>query len=153
MFNINSQLRELRSSLMGTGLLAVTAMIGLVWISIGLYAWLSSMLGAVWGPIVLGLVFFIPVIVFALVRTFGGGRADQQPASYAADSQAIAIAKLAESMPGSSPFWVAVVAIVGGVLAARFPGLLGMVMQLLTAYSEDMKARAAERASEQTPHP
>lgn len=152
MFNINNQLRELRASLMGIGFVLVMAIIGMVWISVGVCAWLSSRLGVVWGPIVLGLVFFLPIIVFALVRTFGGGQ-PVQPSHPYADDPAVAIARLAESMPGASPFWVAVIAIVGGVLAARFPGLLGLILQLLTAYSEDMKSRAAARAAEQSAPP
>jgi hypothetical protein len=151
-FNINNQLRELRSSLMGIGLVLAMAIIGLVWVSVGLNAWLSSALGAVWGPIVAGLIFFIPIIVFALVRTFGGGQPIQRAAPYG-DDPAIAMTKLAESMPGSSPFWVAVIAIVGGVLSARFPGILGLILQLLSAYNEDLKNRAATRAAEQSSPP
>ena len=70
MFNFNGHLQELRANIVSIVLLLSATIIGFVWISIGIYHWLSACLGAVWGPIVLGLIFFIPIIIFAFIKAF-----------------------------------------------------------------------------------
>ncbi|HOY24182.1 MAG TPA: hypothetical protein PK002_13600, partial [Cellvibrio sp.] len=70
MFNFNDHLQELRANIVSLVLLLSATVIGFVWISIGIYHWLSACLGAVWGPIVLGLIYFIPIIIFAFIKAF-----------------------------------------------------------------------------------
>ena len=50
MFNFSDHLQELRSTLVGLVLILAATIIGFVWISLGIYFWLSSFLGNIWGP-------------------------------------------------------------------------------------------------------
>lgn len=147
MFNINNQLKELRSSIIGLVLLLGAAIIGLIWISIGIYGLMTAWLGPVWGPLLLGVIFLLPVVVIVLVNFFSKP-APPQPLSYSEDSMAN-IAKLTESLSGQSPFVATSVAVIAGVIAARFPALLTVFIQLASAWAADMKLRAA-RAAEQS---
>ncbi len=150
MFNFSDHLQELRALIIGLVLLLATTILGLVWISIGLYHCLTGYLGSTWGPIVLGLIFFVPMLIFAVVKAFSGNtQHSQQQATLNgyADVSALNITKVIESLSGHSPFFVAAVAIIAGVLAARFPALLTMFMQILTAYAEEVKARATKNAT------
>jgi len=150
MFNFNDHLQELRSAIIGLVLLSAATIIGFVWISIGVYYWLSSRLGLVWGPIVLGLIYFLPIVIFALIKAF-----IRQPApaissrNEHADIAALNATKIVENLSGRSPFVVASAAILAGFLATRFPALLSIFMQILTVYAEDVKSRAAKTSHDQ----
>ena len=148
MFNFSGQLQELRSTIIGLVLLLGATIIGFVWISIGLYSWLSAQLGSVWGPIVLGLIYFLPITAFAFTKAFI--RPVKPPLSSRHETADLATANmtaLVENLSGLSPFAVAVAVVVASFLASRFPGLLATFMQLLTAYADDVKNRAAKVAT------
>ncbi len=145
MFNFSGQLQELRSTIVGLALLLGATIIGFVWVSIGLNHWLSAQLGSVWGPIVLGLIYFLPVTIFAFIKAFI--RQPKQPLASPSDAADIATANMAavvENLSGLSPFAVAAAVIAATFLANRFPGLLATFMQFLTVYANDVKNRAAK---------
>ena len=147
MFNFSDHLQELRSTIVGLVLMLAATVIGFVWISIGIYFWLSSYLGPVWGPLVLGLVYFTPIIIFALHKAFV--RPAQSPTPQLRD-QDLAIrtfSKAFESLPGRSPFLVIIVAAVATFLSTRFPSLIMTFTQLLAAYAEDAKTRPGSVAT------
>jgi len=150
MFNIDNHLKELRSSIVGIGLVIVTAALGLIWISIGLYAFLSARLGPVWGPILLGVFFLLPLLGAAVARLFTAKPALVQPQMMTGqtDDAILGIAKLTESLAGQSPFVATSVAVIAGVIAARFPSLLTLFVQLANAWVADMKLRAAQAAEQ-----
>ena len=151
MFNFSSQLQNLRSSIIGIVLIVAMAVIGLTWISIGIHSYFTSLVGPVWGPIVLGGLFFLPIVIFALVRSMDKNDARAQTPSYANpfnDAVGLNIPKLIESLSGHSPFFVTVVAITAGFLATRFPALLVVFSQVITAYADDYKIRTARAAAE-----
>ncbi len=145
MFNFNDHLQELRANIMSLVLLLSATIIGFVWISIGIYHWLSTCLGAVWGPIVLGLICFIPIIIFAFIKAFARTPLPQNR-SEQADATVLNMSKVFESLSGRSPFLVASAAIIAGFLATRFPALLTVFTQILAAYAEDIKTRAAKES-------
>ncbi|MES2826031.1 MAG: hypothetical protein V4732_20695 [Pseudomonadota bacterium] len=148
MFNFSDQLQELRSLIIGLVLLLATTIIGLIWISVGFYHGLSIYLGPTWGPIVLGVIFFVPMLIFTFVKAFSRNpQPSQQLIVPNTDMAALNFSKVIESLSGQSPFFVASIAIIGGVLATRFPALLSVFMQVLTAYSEDSKARSTKNAA------
>ncbi len=147
MFNFNDRLQELRSTIIGLVLLSAATIIGFVWISIGVNQWLSSHLGSVWGPIVLGLIYFLPIVIFAFIKAFVRQPAPVQPSNTdSADMAAVNVAKVFEGLSGRSPFLVAAAAILAGFLATRFPALLSVFMQILAVYAEDVKNRATKAA-------
>ncbi len=151
MFNFNDHLQELRANILSLVLLISVTLIGFVWISIGIYHWLSAWLGMVWGPIVLGLIYFIPIIIVAFIKAFVNPVPPQNPRlSEHADLTLLNMSKVFESLSGRSPFVVASAAIVAGFLATRFPALLTAFSQIVTAYAEDLKTRAARESQSQT---
>jgi hypothetical protein len=154
MFNFNGHLQELRANIVSIVLILSATIIGFVWISIGIYHWLSACLGAVWGPIVLGLIYFIPLIIFAFVKAFARPSVPQQQSrGDQPDLAALNVTKALESLSGRSPFFVTSAAIIAGVLATRFPALLSVFTQILVAYAEDVNARAAKDSVHASPPP
>jgi hypothetical protein len=153
MFNFNGHLQELRANIVSIVLILSATIIGFVWISIGIYHWLSACLGAVWGPIVLGLIYFIPLIIFAFVKAFARPLPQQQSRGDQPDLAALNVTKALESLSGRSPFFVTSAAIIAGVLATRFPALLSVFTQILVAYAEDVNARAAKDSVHASPPP
>ena len=150
MFNFNGHLQELRANIVSIVLLLSATIIGFVWISIGIHHWLKECLGSVWGPIVLGLICFVPLIIFAFIKAFARPALPlHQNRSNPADATALNVSKALESLSGRSPFLVAAAAIIAGFLATRFPALLTVFTQLLAAYAEDLNARAAQASSSQ----
>lgn len=154
MFNFNDRLQELRSTIIGIVLLSGATIIGFVWISIGIYQWLSACLGAVWGPILLGLIYFLPIVIFAFIKAFVRQPVPVAPArSESADLASLNATKIFENLSGRSPFIVASAAILAGFLATRFPALLSVFMQILAVYADDVKARAAQASATQSEPP
>ena len=147
MFNFGHHLQELRSTVVGLVLIIAATIIGFVWISIGIYVWLSSCLGVVWGPIVLGLIYFIPIIVFALFKAFAKPVPPPIIPPREQDLTIQALSKVFENLPGRSPFLTVVIAGVAAFLATRFPSLLTTFTQLLATYAEDAKHRQNPQAT------
>lgn len=141
MFNFSDHLQELRSTIVGLVLILAATIIGFVWISIGIYFWLSSCLGSVWGPLVLGLIYFIPIIIFALYRAFARPTPVQAPQQREQDINIQAFAKTFENLSNHSPLVVIAAAAVAGFLATRFPALLTTFTQLLASYTGDSRYR------------
>ncbi len=142
MFNFSDHLQELRSTVIGVVLILAATVIGFVWISVGMYFWLSSVLGTIWGPVVLGLIYFLPIIIFAMVKAFHPPAPVTPPRYDTADLAATNLTKIIENLSGRSPLWVASTAVLAGFLATRFPALLSVFMQLLSVYADDVKTRA-----------
>lgn len=150
MFNFNDHLQELRANIVSLVLLLSATIIGFVWISIGIYHWLSACLGTVWGPIVLGLIYFIPIIIFAFIKAFARTPVPQnQNRSDQADATVLNMSKVFESLSGRSPLLATSAVVIAGVLATRFPTLLSVFTQILAAYAEDVKMRAAKESYKQ----
>ncbi|MES2674937.1 MAG: hypothetical protein V4660_11910 [Pseudomonadota bacterium] len=148
MFNFSDQLQELRALIIGLVLLLATTIIGLIWISIGFYHGISIYLGPTWGPIVLGVIFFVPMLIFTFVKAFSRNTQQaRQQSGPNPDTAVLNFSKVIESLSGQSPFVVASIAIIGGVLASRFPALLSIFMQVITAYSEDAKIRSTKNTA------
>jgi hypothetical protein len=146
MFNFVGQLQELRSTIIGLVLLLGATIIGFVWISIGLNHWLSEHLGSVCGPIVLGLIYFLPITIFAFIKAFVR-QPKPVPHNETVDIATANIAAVTENLSGFSPFATGIAVVIASFLAARFPALLAVFMQMLTAYTDDVKNRAAKSAA------
>ncbi|RYY03105.1 MAG: hypothetical protein EOO53_08040 [Gammaproteobacteria bacterium] len=145
MFNVNDRLQGLRSTLISSVLLLAATVIGFVWISIGLYHWLTLCIGLVWGPIVLGLIYFLPIIIFAFIKAFTRTPVPELPAANERiDNSMLQMSGIFENLSGRPPFFVVSAAIIAGFLATRFPALLSVFTQLLTAYAEDAKTKAGK---------
>ena len=147
MFNFSDHLQELRSTVVGLVLILAATIIGFVWISVGIYFWLSSMLGNVWGPLVLGLIYFVPIIAFALSKAFARPETTKVQQPREQDLNLQAFSKTFENLSNRSPIVIIAAAAVAGFLATRFPSLLSLFNQLLAASSEAVKAHSESVAS------
>ena len=147
MFNFSDHLQELRSTLVGLVLILAATIIGFVWLSVGIYFWLSSMLGNIWGPLVLGLIYFIPIIAFALSKAFAKPETTKAQQPRDQDLNLQAFSKTFENLSNRSPIVVIAAAAVAGFLATRFPSLLALFNQLLAASSEAVKAQSESVSS------
>lgn len=148
MFNFSDHLQELRSTLVGFVLILAATIIGFVWISLGIYFWLSAVLGNMWGCLVLGLIYFVPIIVFALSKAFARPVAVPMKPLGDQDLNLQAFSKTFENLSNLSPFVIIAAAAVAGFLATRVPSLLSLFNQLLAAYSEEVKKRSEAVAPE-----
>ena len=146
MFNIKENLQELRSSIIGVVLLLATIIMALVWIGVGVYICLTGFVGAAWAAILIGVMFMLPVIIVALIKLFNPKELSaQQQAGYHshADDAVLHVSKVIESLSGQSTLMVTLVAVIAGFLAARFPSMLSVFTQIVSAYADDVKAREA----------
>jgi hypothetical protein len=151
MFNLASQLENLKALIIRAVLLGGTLLIGFVWLSIGLAALLKEALGAVWGPIVMGTVFILPAVIYGIMQAFAPKK-PAKPQGFAADGagdhSVLAISKMIDAMSGISPVATAIVAVGAGFMMTRFPSLLNIFAQLVTAFADDVKARKAKKDAE-----
>lgn len=147
MFNLNDHIRELRAAIVGLVLLLAATIIGFIWIGIGIYHALSISLGDVWGPVVLGLLYFIPIITYALAKTFRPAPPAVAEPSDPADAIVVNMSRVLGSLSGRAPFVVAVAAIIAGFLATRYPAILAFFTQLLSAYAEDVSTKPAQEGA------
>lgn len=150
MFNFGDHLQELRSTVVGLVLILAATIIGFVWVSVGIYFWLSAMLGNIWGPLVLGLLYFVPIIMFALSKAFARPDIKREQPLREQDLTLQAFSKTFENLSHRSPFIIIAAAAVVSVLATRFPSLLSVFNQLLSASSEMAKAQAEAAAPTST---
>jgi hypothetical protein len=154
MFNLHEQLQDLRSSIVGIILTLAMAIIGLTWISIGIYSYLTSLLGPIWGPIALGGIYFIPIIILAIIKSANEKEKKEERASQQSaygnpyDPMAMNIPKIIESLAGQPPLFVTIVALVAGFLATRFPSMLVIFSQIVTAYADDAKLRRVKATAD-----
>ncbi|ESQ76602.1 hypothetical protein [Asticcacaulis sp. AC402] len=154
MFNLSQHIDALKQSLVGYVLMLAAAIIGLIWISFGIYNWATAMLGPVWGPLAIGAAFMLPVAVYLMAKAFqpDDKRSKQQrmfDQAFAA-SPVGSLSKMIETMSVHSPFLAAVTAIIGGFVAARFPQFLSILSEFVIAGGEELtrwKTGRAERAA------
>lgn len=151
MFNFSHQIDSLKATIIGLTLILATAIIGLIWLSIGLYAFAVDLVGHLWGPIVLGALCFLPLLIYIAVRLLNpkDKRSKQQRMYDAAfaNTSVGSISRMIETMSAHSPFVAAIVAVVGGFVASRFPQFLQIFSELVTAYGDELarhKVRKAE---------
>lgn len=150
MFNLSEQLSDLRDSLITLALVVAAAVIGLGWASIGLFNALKLWLGPVWGPVALGAGMIVPLIIYVIVKHLTKQEKRRQQAfmnqraqAAYAQSSVVHISRIIDALKGQSPIIASVAAVVAGILATRFPSLLSIISEAITAWAED-RARKRE---------
>jgi hypothetical protein len=142
MFNLMPNLHNLKTSIIGLVLLLASSIIGLIWLTIGLYSWLVSLVGSLWGPMLLGALCLLPLLIFILARLITKpGRAQ---ALFSQEPTHLHITTIVDSLKSRSPALAAAAAIAAGVLATRFPNLLGVLAQLISAWVSDTQRQKTE---------
>ena len=154
MFDLHNRIESIRASVIGLVLMVACAILGIVWISVGVYAFLVLKLGPVWGPAALGGVLFLPIVIWAIVQALWpkDKRSKAQrayDAAFAASSVG-SISRMIEAMSAHSPFLATGVAVAGGFLATRFPQFLAMFAELVTAWGDELTRHKARKAQMET---
>lgn len=152
MFNLSSLIENIKSIAIKLVLLGGTTLIGLVWLSIGLNQFLTALVGSIWAPFIMAGLFILPVIIYAVAQTFAPKKPEKAQAfaqGAGADSSVTAISRMIEAMSGVSPVASAAVAVAAGFMVTRFPSLLNVFAQLVTAFAEDLKVRKAKKAADE----
>lgn len=147
MFNLKPHIDYALSASLKVVLLAGLTLIGLVWLSIGLYAALSQWLGPIWGPILLGGVFFVPVVIMGIGALVSPPKPQAQgfASQSFTDNPILGVSKVIDAMSGHSPILATLAAVAAGFLATRFPSLLSLLAQALTALSADLNRRNQQK--------
>jgi hypothetical protein len=156
MFNFSEALSELRDSMISVVLLVAAAIIGLAWMSIGLFNALSLWLGPIWGPIMLGAAMTLPLLVYVIFR-LSRAKSQKQNLSFLKQqthsayeqSSVLHISRIIEGLSTTSPLMATLGAIGAGFLATRFPALLQVVSEVITAWADDVKRKRSEKEAEQ----
>jgi len=149
MFNFSNQLENLKSSLIGLVLLLASAIIGLIWVSIGLYSLAVKLLGELWGPLGLGAVFLLPIIIYIGVKALPHNKEKKRQLliDEAFNRSTVgSISNLIDNLSGVSPVLATVAAIVAGFMATRFPQYLPMFSQIVSSLGEEFKLHKVRRA-------
>lgn len=152
MFNVSDKIESFKSSIIGVVLVLACTILGLIWISIGVYSFFVAKLDPVRGPLLLGALLFLPIVVYGLVKLFTNQdkRSKQQRMfdEAFAGSSVGSISRMIETMSGHSPLLAAVVAVLGGFLASRFPQFLAMFAELVSAFGDELTRRNIRRNEE-----
>lgn len=151
MFNFSHRIAEIKASVIWLVLILASTILGLIWVSVGLYSFLSKLWGPLWGPLALGGAFLLPIAIWGVIKALQPrGKSKQQLAYEAAfaNSSVGAISRMIESLSGHSPFLATAVAVIGGFLATRFPQFLAVFSELVTAYGDELARRGKRRANE-----
>lgn len=74
MFNFSEKISELKSSILYVVFLSGSLLIGLTWLSIGLYNALKMWIGTPWSSFTLALIMLLPVLVHVLIKAFTSDR-------------------------------------------------------------------------------
>ncbi|MBW8882038.1 MAG: hypothetical protein JF615_11665 [Asticcacaulis sp.] len=157
MFNISQHIEALKQSLIGYLLMLAAAVIGLIWISFGIYNWAVAMLGNIWGPLAIGALFIVPIVIYVLAKKLmpEDKRSKQQrmiDEAFAA-SPVGALSRMIETMSGHSPFLAAITAVIGGFVAAKFPQFLSVMSELVVAFGDELSrwnTRKADKEAQKT---
>ncbi|CAM3242265.1 hypothetical protein [Asticcacaulis taihuensis] len=149
MFNFSNQLESLKSSIIGLVLLLASAIIGLIWVSIGLYSLAVKLLGDLWGPLALGGIFLLPIVIYLIIKALPHNREKRRQSlidEAFSKSTVGSISNLIDSLSATSPILATVAAIVAGFMATRFPQYLPMFSQIVSALGEEFKLHKVRRA-------
>ena len=106
MFNFSNQLESLKSSIIGLVLLLASAIIGLIWVSIGLYSLAVKLLGDLWGPLALGGIFLLPIVIYLIIKALPHNREKRRQSlidEAFSKSTVGSISNLIDSLSATSP--------------------------------------------------
>ncbi len=149
MFNFSHQIENFKSSLIGLVLLLASAIIGLIWVSIGIYSLAVKLLGVLWGPLALGGLFLLPIIIYLIVKAMPHNKEKRRQSlidEAFSKSTVGSISNLIDSLSSTSPVLATVAAIVAGFMATRFPQYLPMFSQIVSSLGEEFKLHKVRRA-------
>ena len=152
MFNVSHKIESIKTSLIGFVLMLACTILGIIWLSVSLYNFLTIKFGLIAGPAICGAVLFLPIIAYGIIKaTHHKDKRSKKERMFDeafANSSVGSLSRMIETMSKHSPFAAAAVAIVGGFLASRFPQFLGMFAELVEAAGDELDRRRVHKAEE-----
>jgi len=152
MFNVSHKIESFKTSLIGFVLMLACTILGIIWLSVSLYNYLTQQFGLIAGPAICGAVLFIPIVIYGIVKAVHNkdkrSKKERMFDEAFANSSVGSLSRMIETMSKHSPFAAAAVAIIGGFLASRFPQFLGMFADLVQAAGDELDRRRAHKAEE-----
>ena len=149
MFNFSNQIDALKSFIIGLTLILACAILGIIWISIGLYQLVARTIGPMWGPIVLGGLFLLPILIYFINRALPANKEKRRKSAMEeafANSTIGSMSRMIDSLSATSPLLAAVAAVISGFMATRFPQFLPLIAQIVVAVNEELQGRKARKA-------
>jgi hypothetical protein len=150
MFDLKPTIDSVKSAAIRILVMGGAALIGLTWLSIGIFGFLSNLTGPNLAGLILGALFLVPTGLILLVN---GHRAKQEvgsrPQAFAGQTQSHdPLVDIIESLKGRSPLVIASLSVVTGLIATRFPQFLTVFSQALKLLIEEFsKASQAAKSS------
>ncbi|MDI7773982.1 hypothetical protein [Asticcacaulis sp. EMRT-3] len=155
MFNFSSQIDAMKTFIIGITLILASTILGFIWISIGLFALVVHTIGPIWGPIALGGLFLLPILIYFGLRLLPQNRRKRKQSAIDEafnNSTVGSISRLIDTLSATSPVLATVAAIAAGFVATRFPQFLPMFSQIVLAFGEELqlhKVRRTEKKARQ----
>lgn len=152
MFNVSHKIEVIKSTVIAVVLCVACAIAGIVWLSIALYNYLKVAMGEIAGPAVLGAALFVPLIGYGIYKAVS--KTDKRSKQERMFDEAFAgtsvgsLSRMIETMSPHSPFLAALVAVMGGFLASRFPQFLTMFSELVVALGDELDRRRVRKSEE-----
>ncbi len=152
MFNVSHKIEVIKSTVIAVVLVVACAILGIVWLSVALYNYLKVALGDIAGPALLGVLLFLPLAGYGIYKavTKHDKRTKQERMfdEAFANTSVGSLSRMIETMAPHSPFLAALVAVMGGFLASRFPQFLSMFSELVVALGDELDRRRVRKAEE-----
>lgn len=149
MFNFSNQIDALKSFIIGLTLILACTILGIIWISIGLYQIAAHTLGPIYGPLVLGVFFLLPIAAYLIHQTLPHNKKKRRQSAMEeafANSTVGSISRLIDSLSATSPVLATVAAVLSGFIATRFPQFLPLLAQIVVAVNEEIQQRKVRKA-------
>ncbi|MBW8880167.1 MAG: hypothetical protein JF615_01735 [Asticcacaulis sp.] len=132
-------------------LMLACTILGIIWLSVSLYNYLTVQFGPIAGPAICGAVLFIPIIIYGILKvTHHKDKRSKKERMFDeafANSSVGSLSRMIETMSAHSPFAAAAVAIIGGFLASRFPQFLSIFAELVHGLGDELDRRRVRRAA------
>ena len=129
---IKEQLRHVQVAGAGIVLILALAVLGFVWISIWAIGILALWLGPDWAPLIVGVLCLLPLIVFAIRKRAKAQQEQERALAHQPHhSDLTQIAQITQGLIEKSPLTALAIVGLAGVLAARFPSALTLLLQIL----------------------
>ncbi len=150
MFDVSHKIESFKSSLIGLVLMLACTILGIIWLSVSLYNFLTIKFGPIAGPAICGAILFVPILIYGAVKLIN--RQDKRSKKQRMFDEAFAnssvgsLSRMIETMSRHSPFAAAAVAILGGFMATRFPQFLSMFAELVNALGDELDRRRESHA-------
>jgi hypothetical protein len=128
---IGNQLRHAQMAGAGIIIVLALAILGFVWTSIWAVEFVAPYVGGEWSKLVIGLICLAPLFIFLVGKKMKAEAVAAQNHQVAHPDLA-QISHIAQGFVEKSPMTALAIAALAGILAAKFPSALTLLLQVLS---------------------